>query len=140
MILDLLCRKLHQVFIDNIADVLKVDGKRDNLHCTATFAIIQALPGDFCDVEFDRFMKFINRIVCAFDLGHQLTVIVHQRDDCLPQHRLNEVSHVQRFPGRTGERQRRRPNRRRSIVGTPERSTPQAVDMGRGKRSRAMAS
>ena len=28
----------------------------------------------------------------------------------------------------------------RSIVGTPERSTPQAVDMGRGKRSRAMAS
>ena len=74
---DLFCPKLHQIFVDDTADVLKIDGERDHLHCAAAFAIIQALPGSFRDIELDCFVTFINRVVHPLDLGHQLAVVGH---------------------------------------------------------------
>src|ERR1700732_279731 len=36
-------RQLAQIFVDNVADMLKIDGERYDLHGAAAFAIIEAV-------------------------------------------------------------------------------------------------
>ena len=60
--------------------------------------------GHLGDVEFYRLVQPVDRIVHARHLGDGSSVVGHQRRHALAQHGLGEVSHVQHFACRAGER------------------------------------
>src|ERR1700756_5616182 len=74
-VLDLLVGQLHQILVDDIADMFEVDGESDYLHGASTIPIIKALAGHFSDVEFYRFVQPIDNVVHARDFGRELAVI-----------------------------------------------------------------
>src|ERR1700751_465665 len=67
--LDLLARQLHQILVDDVADMLKVDGEGDYFHGASPIPIIQALTGHFGDVEFYRLVQSIDDVVHVRDFG-----------------------------------------------------------------------
>ena len=65
LVLDLLVGQLHQILVDDVADMFEVDGEGDYLHGASSIPIIKAFAGHFGDVEFYRFVQFIDDIVHA---------------------------------------------------------------------------
>src|SRR5436190_10098085 len=106
VVLDLLRSKLHQVFVNYVAYMLKIDGKRNDLEGTAAVLIVEALPRDLGDEQLDRFIKPINGVVGSGDRRDQLSVTRHQRGDGATQHRFHNVAHVQRLARGCSERKR----------------------------------
>jgi hypothetical protein len=61
LMLDLLSREFHEVFVDDISDVFEVDGKRDDLRGAPSISIIEALAGQLGYIEFCRPVQRANR-------------------------------------------------------------------------------
>ena len=72
---DLLGRKVHQILVDDVADVLEIHREGNDLHCAVAVAVIQAVARHSRHVQLDRLIEAVDRIVHAADLGHQLAVI-----------------------------------------------------------------
>ena len=66
--LDLLLGEFHQVFVDDVTDVLEIDGERHNLHGAMSLAIVEAVPRQFRNVELYRIIQFINDVIPSLDL------------------------------------------------------------------------
>ena len=81
--LDLLGGEFRQVLVDDVSDVLEVDGERDDLHRTPAILFVQPLARHFCHVELDRSIELVDGVVHARDLSHQLPIVRHQRNDAL---------------------------------------------------------
>ena len=58
--LDLLRRKLAQILIDDIANVLEVDGEGHDLHRATAFTIVEAAARELGEIELDRFVQPID--------------------------------------------------------------------------------
>src|SRR5258708_12618258 len=63
LVLDLLAGQLHQILIDDVADMFEVDGEGDYLHSASPIPIIKAFTGPFGNVEFYRFFQSIAALV-----------------------------------------------------------------------------
>jgi hypothetical protein len=61
--LDLLGRQFAQILVYNVADVLKVNGKRDYLHPPLSLTFVEAAAGKFCDVELNRLVEAVDSVV-----------------------------------------------------------------------------
>src|ERR1700675_548114 len=86
LVLDLLAGQLHQILVDNVADMFEIDGAGDYLHGASSIPIIKSFAGDFGDVEFYRFVQSIDVVVHAQDFGRELAVVAHQCRHRLSQH------------------------------------------------------
>src|ERR1700722_483120 len=78
LVLDLLAGQLHQILVDDVANMFEVDGEGDYLHGASRIAIIKAFAGHFGDVKFYRFVQSIDDVVHARDFGRELAVVAHQ--------------------------------------------------------------
>ena len=109
--LDLLGGKLGEILIDDIADVLQVDGEGDDLHGPVALALVEAAARQLGDVELDGLVELVDHVVHARHLAHQRPVVGHQRFHDLPQHDLDRISHAQGLAGGVRQGQRGRVER-----------------------------
>ena len=72
---DLLGCEIHQILVDDVADVLEIDREGNDFHCAIAVAIIQAVAGHSRDVELHRLIEAVDGVVHAADLGNELAVI-----------------------------------------------------------------
>ena len=105
---DFLRRQLAQVLVDDVADVLEIDGERHDLHGAMALALVEAVAGELGDVELDRFVERVDDVVAPRHVAGELAVVGHQRGHDVAQHGLDRVAHAQRLARGIGERQRRR--------------------------------
>src|SRR6202048_3523066 len=77
LVLVLLSSQLHQILVDNFADMFEIDGEGDYLHGASSIPIIKAFAGQLGDVEFYRFVQSIDDVVYARDFGRELAVVAH---------------------------------------------------------------
>ena len=103
-VLDLLRGELHQILVDDVPNMLNVDGKRNDFCGALTVSIVETFTSYFCYVELYRFVQAIDYIVHTADFENQLPIIGHQRCHRFSQHILDNIAHVQRLPRRTGQR------------------------------------
>ena len=82
--LDLLGGKLGEVLVDDVADVLQVDGKGDDLHGPVALALVEAAARELGHEELDRLVELVDRVVHARDLARECTVVGHQGRHHLP--------------------------------------------------------
>src|ERR1700739_1822092 len=61
--LDLLGRQFAQILVNDIADMLKVDGEGDYLHCPLSLTLVEAAAGEFSDIELDRLVQAIDTVL-----------------------------------------------------------------------------
>src|ERR1700730_1172425 len=95
LVLDLLAGQLHQILVDDVSDMLEIDGEGDYLHGASPIPIVKAFAGYFGDVEFYRLVQSIDDVVHARDFGRELAVVAHQCRHRLSQHALDDITHVQ---------------------------------------------
>ncbi len=112
--LDLLGREFAQILVDDVADMLEVDGEGDDLHRPLSLALVETAAGQFCDIELDRLVEAVDAVVHLRDLVDQRAVVGHHRRHHLAQHDLDVVAHVQRLA--RGVRQRQRGRLQRAFV------------------------
>lgn len=104
---DLLLSKLHQILVDNVADVLQVDRERDDLHGTLTVPFVQTLAGEPCHIELDRLIELVDRVVHPADLGDKAAIVGHQCRHGLTQHGFDDVAKMKDLAFGAGECDRR---------------------------------
>src|SRR5258708_29228186 len=102
---DLPGRKLHQILVDDVANVFQVDCKLDDLHGATTILLVESFSSHLGDVELDRFVETVGSVVHLRDLYDELPLVRHQGRHGLSKHRLDDISHVKRLAGRGSQRQ-----------------------------------
>ena len=100
-------RELAQILVDDVADMLEIDGERHDLHGAAALALVERVARELGDVELDRLVEPVDDIVQARHVAGELAVVGHQRGHDLAQHGLDGVAHAQRLARGIGERERR---------------------------------
>ena len=97
-----------RVLVDDVADMLEVDGEGDDLHRPLSLALVETAAGEFGDVELDRLVKAVDAVVHLRDLVDQRPVVGHHRRHHLAQHDLDVIAHMQGLAGGIGQRERGR--------------------------------
>src|SRR5260370_5016683 len=77
LVLDLLDGELHEVLVDDVADVLEVDRKRDDLHGASSVSIVKTFAGHLGHIELYRLVQAVHDVVHARDFCRKLAVVVH---------------------------------------------------------------
>jgi len=90
-------------FVDDIADVLQIDGEGNNLHRPLPFALVEAAAREFCHIKLDRLVETVDRIVHPRHLIDQSAVVGHHRRHYLAQHDFDVIAHVQGFARGVGQ-------------------------------------
>ena len=106
--LDLLGCELAQILVDDIADMLEVDGEGDDLHRPLSLALVEAAAGELCDIELDRLIEAVDAVVHLRDLIDQRPVVGHHRRHHLAQHDFDVIAHMQGLAGGIGQGERGR--------------------------------
>ena len=75
MVLYLLGGQLHEILVDDIADVLQIDREGDDAHRTSTALLVETFARDLGHVELDGFVKAIHRVVHFSISENQLAVV-----------------------------------------------------------------
>ena len=68
IVLDLLGRQLHQVLVDDVADMLEIGGEGQHVDGAPRIGIVELLAADPDDVELDRLVQLVDRVVHALDV------------------------------------------------------------------------
>src|SRR3546814_9072896 len=63
VVLDLLAGQLHQVLVDDVADVLEVGGEREDLHAAGALGGVQLLVVQPGEVELDGLVQAVDDVV-----------------------------------------------------------------------------
>src|SRR5713226_7755799 len=61
--LDLLGRELAQILVDDVAHMLEIDGKGDDLHRPLSLALVEAAARQFGHIKLDRLVETVHGIV-----------------------------------------------------------------------------
>ena len=107
LVLDLLLRQLHQVLVDDVADMLQVGGEGQHVDIAAAFGFIQPMLGQFGEIQFDRLIQAVHRIVGLFHGLGQLGIVTGEYRHGVIQHARHGIAEPQRFACRGRQRHRR---------------------------------
>jgi hypothetical protein len=113
---DLLLLQVVDDVLDDVADVLEVDGEGHDLGPAAALALVQRLAADLRQVQLDRGVQLVHHVVHALHLARELAVVRAHRLEHPAEHPLHDVADAQRLARRVGKRERRRLERRRIEV------------------------
>ena len=95
-LLDLLGSDLAQALVQDVADVLEVDGEGQNVRATLGVGLAQPiLAADGRQVQLHGVVQVVERVVHRRELGQQLAIVVLQSLEKHAQHRLHDVDHAQ---------------------------------------------
>ena len=73
---DLLGRKLHQVLVDDVADMLEIGGERDDVDGAPAVLVVELAARETREVELDRLVQLVDVVVRRLDLAAQLVVVL----------------------------------------------------------------
>ena len=103
---DLLGRELHQVAVDDVADMLEIGGEGQDLDAAMALLGLELLLAEPRQIELDRLVQRVDRVVRRLDLLDQRRIAGLERIDRALQHGLHRVTEPQRLAGGTGQRHR----------------------------------
>ena len=101
--------------------MLQIDGEGDDLHRPLALAFVQAAAGELGEVELDRLVQTVNRVVHLRYLINQRAIVGHHGHHDFPQHDFDQVAHAQGFTRGVGEREGGRLKRALLQVARPRR-------------------
>ena len=103
--LDLLVLNVDEHALDDVANLLHVDGEADDVSPPAAFALVQSLARNLRHVVLDGRVQLIHLIIEFAQVFGQL-LVVGTNDLVQPQkHRLDHIGLVQRFARSAGDGQ-----------------------------------
>ena len=105
--------------LDDVADLLHVDGEADDVGPAPAFLLAQRLARDLGQVVLDGRVELVDRVVELAQFLGQPQVVVLDHAQHAEQHGLDDVGLVQRLARGAGDGQRRRGQRRRVQVVRP---------------------
>ena len=111
-LVDLLVLEVGDDALDDIADLLHVDRKRDDVGPAATLFLLQRLAADLGQVELDRRVKVIDDVVHLAQALREGTVVGPEHGQHAGQHLLDHVADPHRLARGIADRERRRGERR----------------------------
>ena len=99
-LLDLLVFDVLDHALDNVADLLHVDGEADDIRPAPAFFFAERLARDFRQVVLDRGIEIVDGVIKFAQLVGELAIILAQHGQQPQQHRLDHVSLVKRLARR----------------------------------------
>ena len=106
-VLDLLRRQLHQVLVDDVADMFKVCGEADDLEAAPALLLVQFLAAYRGEKELQLLVQRVDHVVGPLHILQHLAVVGRQHLAAPHQHAFHHVAHAQRLARGAGERDRR---------------------------------
>ena len=105
---DLLGGELHQVLVDDVADMLEVRREGQDLDIAPAVLLAEFVARDLDEVELDRLVELVDGVVGRLDRLHRLGIVALQDVDGLAQHVAHAIAEVQRLAQRAAQRLGRR--------------------------------
>ena len=115
-LVDLLLLEIGDHALDNVSDLLHVDGERDDVRPAPALLVVERLAADLREVELDRRVQFVHDIVHLAQTLRQLAVIVLEHDQHAGQHLLDDVADTHGLAHGVADGERWRGQRRRIEV------------------------
>ena len=109
---DLLGGELHQVLVDDVADMLEIGGEGDDVDGPLAVLVVQLAARQPGQIELDRLMQGVDDIVRRFDFLPQNVVVVLENAKRVGEHLLDGVADAQRLPCGHGDGDARRVQQR----------------------------
>src|SRR5438093_10225808 len=106
-LIELLPAELHQVLVDDVADVLEVADERNQRDLLAREVRAHRLAPEPGEEELDLPLEEVDLVVAPRDVLQELRVIAPEHDRHVAEHSLHHVGHSERLAGRLAERQGR---------------------------------
>src|SRR5438093_596232 len=105
-LVELLARQLHEVLVDDVADVLEVADEGDEADLLARELGAHRLAPEAGQEELDLALEEVDLVVALLDLLEQRLVIGAKDGHGVAQHDLHHVGHAQRLARGLAERER----------------------------------
>src|SRR5918996_1334541 len=102
----LLAGELHQVLVDDVADVLEVPDEGDHPDLLAGEVGAHGLAAETGQEELDLALEEVDLVVALLDVFDHPQIVGLERAERIPQHALHHVGHPQRLAVGLPERQR----------------------------------
>ena len=101
---DLLGRELHQVLVDDVADMLEIGGEGQDLDVALAVLLAELVARGLDEVELDRLVEPVDGVVGRLDRLHRLGIVALEDVHRLAQHVGHAVAEIQRLAQRAAQR------------------------------------
>src|SRR5215813_399048 len=105
-LVELLAPELHQVLVDDVADVLEIADHRDEPDLLAGKVRPHRVAAQARQEQLDLALQKVDLVVALLDVLEQFVVAAGEDDGHVAQHPLHHVGHPQRLAGGLAQRQR----------------------------------